>query len=280
MENKQSAQSEQIKHSNPCVRRVAVVVGASSGIGRETALALCARGYKVYNLSRTPFQGEKVVSVSVDVAQEGELQSAVEALGEEHIDLFVYSAGYSLAAPVEFANAGDYRYLFEVNYFGAVEGIRAVFPKMEKRGGRIILVGSLGGLFPIPFDGFYSASKAALSMLAREADMEFRSRNVRVSVLHPGGTATDFTYRRKIYEENRTLQYSAEVKKASAALANLEQGGAAAQQVAEDIVRLAEKRNPPQVAVSGVGNIALAAAQRLLPERTVDYFVRKKFNQK
>jgi len=266
----------------PPPRKVALIVGGSSGIGKETAMRLCAKGYRVYNLSRTPYKGERVQTVTVDAAQEGELSAAIQKIGEETgaFDLLVYSAGFSFFAPLEHAKSGDYRYLFEVNYFGAVEALRASAPYLKKRGGRVIFVGSVGGEVPIPFDGFYSSSKAALCMLAKEADMELRERGVRVSALLPGGTATDFTYNRRIYPEDESMSYSHAVKKASAALANMEQGGMNPSLVAEAVIRLAEKRNPPSVSVAGGKNTAAYVASRVLPNRLVDWVVRKKFNQK
>lgn len=263
-------------------RKTAVIVGASSGIGRETALRLLAKGYRVYNISRTPFKGERVKTLSADAAMEGELGEAVKKAGEEAgaIDLFVYSAGFSMAAPIEYAKSGDYRYLFEVNYFGAVEALRAATPFLKRRGGRAVLVGSLGGDVPIPYDSFYSSSKAAIAMFAREADLELRPHGVRVSALLPGGTATDFTYARRVYGEEESLAYAPSVKKASAALANMEQGGMNPSLVAEAVLKLAEKRNPPPVsAVGGINNF-VRYANKLLPERVTDWFVRKKFNQR
>ena len=263
-------------------RRTAVIVGGSSGIGKETALKLSARGYRTFNVSRTSLKGERVRTVTADAAQEGELSKAIHGIGEEcgGIDLLVYSAGFSMAAPLEFAKSGDYRYLFEVNYFGAIEALRAAMPYLKKRGGRVVFVGSLGGDMPVPYDSFYSSSKAALCMLAREANVELRERGVRVSALLPGGTATDFTYSRRIYGEDESLNYAQSVKKASAALANIEQGGMNPSLVAEAIIKLAEKKDPPPVAVAGGMNGLARYLYKLLPERITDWYVRKKFNQK
>ncbi len=263
-------------------RKIGIVVGGSSGIGRETALRLAARGYRVYNISRTPFKGDRVQTFPADAAQEGEIRSAVEKIAAETegIDLLVYSAGFSMAAPLEYAKSGDYRYLFEVNYFGAVEALKAAAPLLKKRGGRAILVGSLGGDMPIPYDGFYSSSKAALAMLARESDLELRKQGVRVSALLPGGTATDFTYARRVYGEEDAKTYTSSVKKASAALANMEQGGMNPSLVADAIVKLAVKRNPPPVAVAGGKNSFARFMYKLLPERVTDWYVARRFNQK
>ena len=117
-------------------------------------------------------------------------------------------------------------------------------------------------------------------MLAREADVEMRPHGVRVTALLPGGTATDFTYNRRVYDSEESGGYSTSVRKASAALANLEQGGMTPSLVAEAIIKLAEKRNPPPVSVAGGKNAFVRYAYKLLPERVTDWFVRRKFNQK
>ena len=161
-----------------------------------------------------------------------------------------------------------------------MEALRAASPFLKRRGGRAILVGSLAGDMPIPYDSFYSSSKAALSMLAREADLELRPHGVRVSALLPGGTATDFTYNRRVYGEEESLNYSPSVKKASAALANMEQGGMNPSLVADAILKLAARHNPPPVTAVGGKNNLVRYVSKMLPERVTDWFVRKKFNQK
>lgn len=261
--------------------RCAIVVGASSGIGRETALRLAARGDTVFNLSRTA-SVPPVRTITADASEEGAFARAIENVCRETggLDLLIYCAGYSCLAPVAYAKSEDYRYLFEVNYFGAVECLRAAAPFLRKRGGRAVLVGSMGGEMPIPYDGFYSASKAALAMLARETDMEWRSRGVRVSALLPGGTATGFTDKRTVYGEEESEEYFHAMRRAGAALANLEQGGMEPSLVADAVIKLAQRRNPPAVAAVGGRNIALRALVRMLPERVTDWAVRRKFNQR
>lgn len=281
-QNTETKEKEQEQPEHVSTRRTAIIVGASSGIGKETARKLASRGWRVFNVSRTPYRGERVRTLTADCAQEGELAKAIREIGEEagSVELLVYSAGFSMAAPIEYAKSGDYRYLFEVNYFGAIEALRAAVPYLTKRGGRVILVGSMGGDMPIPYDAFYSSSKAALAMLARGADCELRGRGVRVSALLPGGTATDFTYSRRVYGEEETHSYSQDVKKASAALANIEQGGASPGLVADSILKLAERKNPPPVTAAGSGNNFIRYVSKMLPERVTDWAVRKKFNQR
>ena len=261
--------------------RVVIIVGASSGIGRETALRLVQQGDSVFNISRTS-AAPPVRTVTADASEEGQLTRAVEAVCAETggLDLLVYCAGYSCLAPVARARSEDYRYLFEVNYFGAVEALKACAPYLEKRRGRAVLVGSMGGELPIPYDGFYSASKAALAMLARETDMEWRPRGMRVSALLPGGTATGFTDKRTVYSAEESEGYFSALRKSGAALANAEQGGMAPSLVADSVVKLAARRSPPAVMAAGGRNAVVRALARMLPERVTDWAVRRKFNQK
>lgn len=263
------------------VRPVAVVVGASSGIGAEVASMLVLKGYCVVNVSRRVSENERVKNILADIAQGEELERALQTVGAEHgsISLLVYSAGCSLAAPLETAGETDIRYLFEVNYFGAVRAVRSVLPYMKKRGGRIVLVGSLAGTFPIPFDGFYSSSKAALDLLAKSTRTELRRYNIALSVAEPGGTSTSFTFKRKIYSDEENGEYAKSVHKAVAALGNIEQGGTDPRAVAESIVAQTVKASPAITFTAGWKNKVYRIMERLLPEKWTEYWNNKKYNQ-
>lgn len=171
---------------------VALVIGASSGIGLEVAAKLASMGYRVVNISRNGCPSERIRSISADISQGSELEDAIKTVGEDYgrVDVMVYSAGFSMAAPVEYAREKDYRYLFEVNYFGALRAVQSVLPYMKEGGGKILLISSMGGVLPIPFDSFYSSSKAALDMLAKEMRIELKPYNIIVTSVRPGGTAT------------------------------------------------------------------------------------------
>ena len=132
--------------------RTAIVVGGSSGIGCETVLRLTESGWKVFNISRTPCINIKVNNICADVTCDKAFEEIKRISEENGLDLLIYSAGCSMAAPVEYAEERDYRYLFEVNFFGALKSVQAALPYMKKSGGKIILIGSLGGEIPIIFD--------------------------------------------------------------------------------------------------------------------------------
>ena len=157
------------------LKKTAVVVGGSSGIGFETCQKLVNRGWNVVNISRTPCKNSKVHNIAADAAAGTALSDAIRGVSEKYnISALIYCAGFSMAAPIEYAKESDYRYLFDVNYFGALQCMQAVIPLFKNKGGRIVLVGSLGGDFPISFDCFYSSSKAALEMLCRSAYSELK----------------------------------------------------------------------------------------------------------
>lgn len=258
----------------------AIVVGGSSGIGFETCAKLTALGWKVFNISRTPCKIRKVKNFAADVVKEGELSEAIRTIGKKsRVDLLVYSAGFSMAAPLEFAKESDYRYLFDVNFFGALKAMQAAIPLMKEKGGKIILVGSLGGTVPIVYDAFYSASKAALEMLAREAYLELKPYRIQVTAFLPGGTATAFTFKRKVYSKEESRSYAENLDRAVTALAGIEQGGMSPSEVAEDILSVVLSDRPPVVRASGFKNSATRMISRFAPEKMTLYFNERMFGQ-
>ena len=261
-------------------KKTAIVVGGSSGIGYETCLRLVNRGWNVVNVSRTPCKNAKVVNVEADVTKQDELTKAINNATERYaVSALIYSAGFSMAAPIEYAKESDYRYLFDVNYFGALKSVQAIIPTFKNKGGRIILVGSLGGDLPISFDSFYSSSKAALEMLCRSAYSELKPYGIKVTGLLPGGTATAFTFKRKVYTNEENRAYSGKVNRAVAALANMEQGGMSPSAVAEIIYNLIIMDKPPVIKICGAKNTMFRLFSRVMPEKVTLKINDRMYNQ-
>lgn len=263
-------------------RRSVVIVGASSGIGYETALRLLGKGYSVSNISRTPCNLDRIRNYRADVSAGESLAKAIgEAAAAEGGELYalVYCAGFSMAAPIEYADEKDYRYLFDVNYFGAVRAVQSAVPYMKERGGRIVLVSSMGGLFPVAFDSFYSSSKAAVDMLVKSAALELEPYGIRVCSVQPGGTSTAFTFKRKIYGDAENGEYAEKVKLAAAALADMEQGGMSAGEVARSVTEAVCGKNPPLLLQCGGWNKFCAVAKRILPDKAAQYINKKVYKQ-
>ncbi len=261
-------------------RPSAVVIGGSSGIGYETCVRLVNRGWNVTNISRTACNNSKVNNICADVTTGSDAYDAISSTADKFgISALIYCAGFSMAAPIEYAKESDYKYLFEVNFFGALKSVQAAVPHMKTRGGKIVLVGSIGGDLPILYDSFYSCSKAALEMLAREANAELNAYGINVCALLPGGTATNFTYKRKIYTEDENRIYAKSVNKAVAALANMEQSGMKPSRVAEEIYKILISDKPPIIRTCGMKNNMMRFASRVMPEKLTLQIDKRMFNQ-
>src|SRR5437764_5572815 len=183
-----------MKLKNP----VALVTGASSGIGKATAERLATAGYKVYGMSRrgaTPGQ-RAFEMLSLDVTSDESVAAAVNALlrSEGRLDLLVNNAGFSVApAGAEESSIEQARAIFETNFFGLGRMTRAVVPHMRRQGGgRIINIGSVLGFLPAPYMALYAATKHAVEGYSESLDHELRTRGIRVSVIEPAYTKTQF----------------------------------------------------------------------------------------
>jgi NAD(P)-dependent dehydrogenase (short-subunit alcohol dehydrogenase family) len=175
---------------------VALVTGASSGIGEATAERLAKAGYTVYGTSRRGIQAgaRSFEMLPLDVTSDESVEAAVEEVMRLSggIDLLVNNAGVGVApAGAEESSIEQARSIFETNFFGVVRMTRAVVPHMRRRGsGRIINIGSVLGFLPSPYGALYAATKHALEGYSESIDHELRTRGIRVSVVEPAYTKT------------------------------------------------------------------------------------------
>jgi len=187
-------------------RKVAIVTGASSGIGRHTAVALAGRGYLVYAAARKADLLREVAdacrqaggegrTVATDVADPAQVELLVQtAVGEAgRIDVMVNNAGFGVHARVAETSAEQMRRIFDVNFFGVFHGCKAVAPVMiAQRSGHIFNVSSVIGKRGTPFNGAYCATKFAVCGLTDSLRVEMIPHNVKVTCVCPGLTDTDF----------------------------------------------------------------------------------------
>src|SRR5438046_619327 len=179
-------------------RRIALVTGASSGIGEATAQRLATAGYKVYGTSRRAAEsGQRSFEMlALDVNSDESVEAVVSELmrREGSIDLLVNNAGFSVApAGAEESSIEQARSIFDTNFFGIVRMTRAVVPHMRHQGsGRIINIGSVLGFLPAPYMALYSATKHAIEGYSESLDHELRTRGIRVTVVEPAYTKTQF----------------------------------------------------------------------------------------
>ena len=178
--------------------KIAIVTGASSGIGEVTAERLAKAGYKVYGTSRKGSRaGQRSFEMlTLDVTDDQSVEAAVREVirTQGRIDLLVNNAGFGVApAGAEESSIEQARLLFDTNFFGVVRMTRAVLPYMRQQGsGRIINIGSVLGFLPMPYGALYSATKHAIEGYSESLDHELRTRGIRVSVIEPAYTKSKF----------------------------------------------------------------------------------------
>jgi NAD(P)-dependent dehydrogenase (short-subunit alcohol dehydrogenase family) len=178
--------------------KIALVTGASSGIGQATAQQLEKAGYKVYGTSRKGGRaGERSFEMlALDVTSDESVQAAVKTLvaREGRIDLLVNNAGFGVAlAGAEESSIEQAQAIFDTNFFGIVRMARAVVPHMRhQQAGRIINMGSVLGFLPIPYAALYCATKHAVAAYSESLDHELRTHGIRVSVVEPAYIKTPF----------------------------------------------------------------------------------------
>src|SRR5436190_16499318 len=178
--------------------KIALVTGASSGIGEATATRLAMAGYKVYGTSRRgALAGRRSFEMlRLDVTSDESVEAAVREVTrlDGRIDLLVNNAGFSVApAGAEESSLAQAQSIFDTNFFGVVRMTRAVLPHMRKQGsGRIVNIGSVLGFLPMPYGALYAATKHAIEGYSESLDHELRTWGIRVSVIEPAYTKTPF----------------------------------------------------------------------------------------
>jgi NAD(P)-dependent dehydrogenase (short-subunit alcohol dehydrogenase family) len=174
---------------------VVLVTGASTGIGEATAFHLRELGFDaVAGVRRDEdaerLEGQGLRTVRLDVTDEAQIASALEALGDSALAGLVNNAGVAVAAPLEYVPLDELRRQLEVNLIGQVAVIQAFLPALRRAGGQIVNVSSIGGRVALPLLSPYNASKFALEAVSDSLRRELRRQGVDVIVIEPGGIKT------------------------------------------------------------------------------------------
>jgi NAD(P)-dependent dehydrogenase (short-subunit alcohol dehydrogenase family) len=258
-------------------RRVVLITGASSGIGRACAERLHARGYTVYGTSRRPADHPDLPFslLEMDVSQDESVRRGVEEVlrAEGRIDVVINNSGIVLAGAIEDTTPGEARDLFETNFFGVVRACRAVLPAMRaRRSGLIVTIGSIGGRMAMPFQAYYSASKFALDGFTRAVRIEVRRFGVQAVLIEPGDTRTPITFNRRWSAAAQNgSPYDPDARRAVGIMAVDEQHGTPPEQVARVVERAIAARRPRlRYAVGPLHEVIGAAVARLLPDGLVE----------
>ena len=189
-----------INNNNQLVSKIVLITGATSGIGKETALLLASKGFLVYGTARN-VEGKNLPFrlLPMDVRNETSIKEAVQQILTEvgRIDILINNAGVGITGAVEELPAEQLHNVFATNLYGAIAVIQQVLPAMRAQGsGRIINIASIAGYMGLPFRGAYSASKGALLLMSEALRMEVKQFGIEVTTISPGDYATDIASRR------------------------------------------------------------------------------------
>ena len=260
--------------------RVALVTGASSGIGEATAERLAAAGYKVFGTSRraAPSGQRSFEMLTLDVTSDQSVEAAVNEVMRSagRIDVLVNNAGFGVApAGAEESTTEQAQSIFDTNFFGIVRMTRAVVPQMRRQGaGRIINIGSVLGFLPMPYGALYSATKHAVEGYSESLDHELRTRGIRVSVIEPAYTKTPFDA--NFLEPDATLDEYREVRAAVNKRVKEVMATAEQPRVVADVVLRAASAARPKVRYTAGGLAGrLQFLRTYLPAGLMDAGIRK-----
>lgn len=262
------------------MKKVVLITGASSGIGKETAKLMVERGFTVYGVSRriekmADLEKLGVRLIQIDLTQEDSIVDAVNRIlaREKAIDILVNNAGYGSYGALEDLPMNDARHQFEVNIFGLARLIQLVLPPMRKQqSGRIINVSSIGGSFGEPHGAWYHATKFALEGLSDSLRMELAQFGIDVVIIKPGAILTEWNTiaRNSLLEVSGRSAYKDLAHKHFKMLENADAQGSKPIVVAKSILGAATASKPKTRYSVGKGAKMLLFIHRILPDRMFD----------
>jgi NAD(P)-dependent dehydrogenase (short-subunit alcohol dehydrogenase family) len=259
---------------------VALVTGASSGIGKAASLALVKEGFDVVGTSRdaskaAPLAG--VTFVDLDVASDESVTAAVGRVIDRfgRIDVLVNNAGFGSAGAAEESSTSQDQRVFDINVFGLIRMTKAVLPHMRaQHSGRIVNISSIVGFIPVPFMAVYAASKHAVEGYSESLDHEVREHGVRVVLVEPGWTNTSFDANSA--QPDKPLQVYAQHRDAfDQRMAAAVEAGDDPAMVAKVIVAAATDAKPKLRYPAGSQTGRVHTMRRLVPARIFDQQIRK-----
>src|ERR1035437_127644 len=262
------------------MKKVALVTGASSGIGKETAKLLVQNGYTVYGAARrvekmTDIEKDGVKLIAMDVTDETSLVSGVNEIlqTENRIDLLVNNAGYGSFGALEDVPLSEAKYQFEVNIFGLARLIQLVLPTMRaQHSGRIINISSIGGSFGEPHGAWYHATKYAVEGLSDSLRMELKQFGIDVVIIKPGPILTEWNSiaRENLLKVSGNTDYKVLANKHVKMLAMADKYGSLPIVVAKTIVRAVVSKRPKTRYATGGGAKIILFVRKILSDRMFD----------
>ena len=257
--------------------KVVLITGGTSGIGLSTARQLTRQGCRVYELSRREAGTDAAIHIQADVTDEEQIRNAVREImnREGRLDAVINNAGFGISGAIEYTDTEEALRQFDVNFFGMVRVNRAVLPILHAQGhGRIINMSSVAAPIAIPFQAYYSASKAAIRAYSMALHSEVKPYGIEICCIMPGDIATGFTAARR---KNPTgdREYGGRISRSVAVMEHDEKTGIPAERAGAFVANQALRKNVPLLCTLGGKYKAFVFLTRLLPNRTLADLVGK-----
>lgn len=248
-------------------KKIAIVTGANSGIGRCTAIALKNAGCTVYDFSRRNIPVDGIKHIKTDITDEDNVKSSVDRVISEEgkIDILINCAGFGISGAVEFTTTQSAKSQFDVNFFGMVIMNKAVIPYMRGNScGRIVNISSVAAVAHIPFQAFYSASKAAIESYTCALANEVKPFGISVTAIAPGDICTGFTdARQKSFDGDDV--YGGRISKSVSTMEKDEMKGMKPEIAGNYIAKIALKKNVKPIYAIGISYKILSVLCKTFP---------------
>jgi NAD(P)-dependent dehydrogenase (short-subunit alcohol dehydrogenase family) len=260
-------------------QRVALITGASKGIGLATAKALQNKGFRVFGTNRGAVTGshDGITMLACDVTDEASVAKMVDQVLVKagRIDLLVNNAGVGVIGGAEESSIAQAQALFDVNVFGVMRVTNAVLPTMRRQmEGRIVNISSVLGLIPSPYNAIYSSSKHAIEGYSESLDHELRTLGIRVVLVEPGYTNTAFEKNKMTPDQPLSIYNSVRAQIEQLMLKSVEEGDAP-EIVAETVLKAASAAVPNRRYPAGKMARRVRMLRSFVPESAFDKSLRK-----
>lgn len=270
----------EVKPLREIMKKVILITGASSGIGKATARLLLQDGHIVYGASRSVEKMEDIQqlgakTLAMDVSKDDSMQAGVAEImeAEGRIDVLVNNAGYGSFGALEDTPMDEAKYQFEVNVFGLARLCQLVLPTMRtQRSGTIINISSIGGKIAEPHGSWYHATKFAVEGLSDCLRLELYQFNVDVVVIQPGAIKTEWNTiaRQNLREVSGDTAYQDLVRKHANFLEKGDKQASDPMVVAKTIRKAVKARKPKTRYATGKGAKIILFLRKVLPDRWMD----------
>lgn len=254
-----------------------VITGASSGIGRACAEKFTKCGCKVYSLSRRECDIKGVTSIKCDITDPTQIKSATDRI--DKMDLLINNAGFGISGAAEFTDYDEMKSQFDLNFFAQVEVTKAALPKLKKSRGKILFISSAASVFSIPFQSFYSASKASVEAIAFAMRNELKMFGVSVGCVRLGDIKTGFTSAREKNFKGDDI-YKGLISRSVSVMEKDEANGMKPCDIANAVYKICTRKKLPLVTTVGLQYKILCSLQKILPASAVNELVGKLYMKK